>query len=153
MNTTTELTCPQCEWSVACNLDAMLAWLRRHGRLRRADDVDSEFVKELFSANAGRFSCPECGSVGLAAGPPREDEEDWVIGRACEVCGKPISAERIEIFPDAKVCAGCKEDDEAGRSRDQPDYCPRCGGIMQLRPTRGHGISRYQMVCPDCGRK
>ena len=152
MNPTTELVCPQCSWSAVCIAETMLDWLRRHGRLKRADDVEAELVKELFVANANRFSCPNCRAVGLAAGPPREESEDWEVGRACEVCGEPISAERMEVFPDTRVCAGCKENEEAGRSNDQPDYCPRCGAILQLRPTRGPGISRYQMVCPECGR-
>jgi predicted RNA-binding Zn-ribbon protein involved in translation (DUF1610 family) len=146
-----ELRCRQCSWSSVCGVEAMVEWLRRHGRLKRAEQPQAAFVEELFLATADRFACPECGAVGLVAGPPREEDECWEIGRACQVCGQPIPAERLEAVPDTQVCARCKVDEEAGKTHEQPEYCPRCGAILQVQPTRGAGISRYRMVCPECG--
>lgn len=148
-----ELTCPQCGWSALCGTDTMLRWLRRHGRLKRADDVDADLVTELFTANTNRFSCPECGAVGLLAGLAREENADWEFNRTCDVCGKPLSPDRLEVFPDTRVCAECKRGEEQGNPGSEPEYCPRCGAILQVARTRGSGITRYRMMCPDCGRK
>jgi len=148
-----ELRCPQCHWTIVCDVDAMVSWLQRHGRLRRAQEPEPAVVDELFTVAAGQFSCPECGAVGLLVRPATDDDEDWGESRPCEVCGQPIPPERLVAIPSTRVCAHCKQDEEAGESQDQPEYCPRCGAIMQLRQSRGAGIARYAMVCPECGKR
>jgi len=131
----------------------MADWLRRARRLKREKDPEPGFVVELFKSAAGRFSCLECGAVGLQAGTPREDEEDWGVSRPCEVCGRPVGAERLEIFPDTRVCASCKQKEERNGPSAEPEYCPRCGGLMHVQPSRRAGISRYVFVCSDCGKE
>ena len=153
MNHVATLTCPQCSWTTSCSDLDIIAWLQRHGRLRRAEQPEADLAGEMFRVTADRFTCPECGAVGLTVGGPLDDASDWEVGRACEVCRQPIAPERLEVFPDTRVCATCKDAEETGQATEVPDYCPRCGAIMQLRPSRGAGISRYQMVCPECGRK
>ncbi len=152
MNHVASLTCSQCAWTTLCSDLDIIAWLQRHGRLRRAEQPGADLAAEMFRVTADRFACPECGAVGLAVGAPGEEDE-WTVGRACEVCRQPIAPERLEVFPDTRVCPACKDAEEKGESAEVPDYCPRCGAIMHLRPSRGAGISRYQMVCPECRRK
>jgi hypothetical protein len=145
-----ELRCSQCQWAVVCDIDAMIAWLQRHGRLRRAQEPEPALVEELFTVAAGQFSCPECGGTGLLVGSPGDEDEDWGTPRPCEICGQPIPAERVAALPETRVCATCKQYEEAGKPAD-PEYCPRCGAIMEVRQSRGPGIARYTMVCPECG--
>lgn len=78
---------------------------------------------------------------------PDDDVELWGDPNPCEVCGKMIPAERLAVFPDSKVCAACQGKLDRGESVGNVEYCPRCGSPMTLRPTRGAGIMRYQMVC------
>ena len=129
-------------------MDQMHRWLRGVGMLKREKEPNPGLVEELFLQTAGRFACPECRAVGLTAGEPREEEVDWGEARSCDECGKPIPPERLEVFPDATVCAACKE---AGPTTER-EFCPQCGAVLQMRRSGGAGISRYVMVCPECGK-
>ena len=152
MNHVASLACRQCSWTTLCSDLDIVAWLQRHGRLRRAEQPEADLTQEMFRVTADRFACPACGAVGLAVGDPDEADE-WESGRACDVCRQVIPPERLEVFPDTRVCAQCKDAEETGQSTEEPEYCPRCGAIMQLRSARGSGISRYQLVCPECGKR
>ena len=137
MNDVASLTCPQCRWTTACDDRAIREWLHRHGRLRRAEEPEAAFAEEIFRVSANRFTCPECGAVGLTVGAPQHQADEWELGRACEVCRQPIAPERLEVFPNARVCAQCQGKEETGQTNEVPEYCPRCGAIMQLRSPRG----------------
>ena len=81
---------------------------------------------------------------------PRSDEGlEWAESRKCEICHKPIPAERLELYPNATRCAACESCSE--ESHGAAEYCRICGGIMVIKMARGSGISRYKMVCRDCG--
>jgi hypothetical protein len=90
--------------------------------------------------------------VGLAvsAADVGEDEE-WAMARSCEGCGRAIAYERLEVFPDTRLCVACQEQADRGEAADADQYCPRCGGLMKLGQSR-RGVTRYVMVCPKCRR-
>jgi len=145
-----ELRCGQCGFCAVCDVSEMLRWLHSVGMLRREKKPPVDLIEELFLSTAGRFACPQCSAVGLSAGPPQEDEADWDQSPPCEACGKPIPPERLEVFPDTRLCAACKQTDEQQGPVEEPEYCPHCGAVMTLQKSRGAGISRYVMTCPEC---
>ena len=118
--------------------------------VRRGTAPEPDLLGELFRTAAPRFACPECGTVGLTAGDAEDDdEEDWGMARKCEDCGRPIASERLEVFPDTRLCVLCQAKDDRGEAAGQEDYCPRCGSVMTLRQSR-RGVTRYVMICPRC---
>ena len=133
----------------------MLARLRELGMLRREKEASQELVAELFASAAGRMVCSSCNHRGLTvteAEDVGDDDGAWNIARACVVCGQPIAAERLAAFPDAQRCVACQQAADRGADSSPPDYCPRCGTPMTLRPRRGQGLAGYEMVCPQCRR-
>lgn len=128
----------------------MLARLQQIGAMRRSKDPEFELVSELFTSLAARFACAGCGGLGLSVREATDDSwDDWETSRACQSCGKPIPKERLDVFPDTKVCAVCQQEGEAGGD-EEPEFCPRCGEVMKLR-LDSRGTSRYVMSCPKCG--
>ena len=129
----------------------MVEWLRRAGLMRSESDADADIVVELFRASSHKFTCPACSQHGLATCEPVEDnDEAWDLSRNCEACGRPIPAERLEVFPDTRLCVSCQSGEEQGQSVGEVEYCPKCGTPMILTLARGAGIARYAMRCPAC---
>jgi len=148
-----ELRCSRCSWTELCGPEAVLRWLRKAGKLRAQGEQDLEILYEVFRAAAGRFACPECGTTGLVTGHASEDQGDWPGSTVCSSCEKTIAAERLEAVPGASLCAACQRDEELGRLKADIEYCPKCGAVMELRPSRKGGLSRYAMACtgtPPC---
>jgi predicted RNA-binding Zn-ribbon protein involved in translation (DUF1610 family) len=107
-------------------------------------------IGELFRSAAGRFTCPGCQTVGLTTRPLVDESDEWGMPRACESCGQPIARQRLEVFPQTRLCVACQALADRGQ-RDAPeDYCPRCGNVMILRPRLNQGLARYAMTCPKC---
>jgi predicted RNA-binding Zn-ribbon protein involved in translation (DUF1610 family) len=130
----------------------MLAWLRSVKMARRETEPDLDVIGELFRAAAGKFKCPGCGAVGLDVREVEElDDEAWGMARKCESCGKPVDPERVELFPDARLCVACQRKADTGQDDAPADYCPRCGGRMTLRRA-SQGVTRYRLYCPACRR-
>ena len=51
----------------------------------------------------------------------------------------------------AQSCQGLAESDKLAEA--EPDYCPHCGSLVEIRVSRGSGITRYKRVCtglPPC---
>jgi len=147
-----ELRCPQCSWTEVCGTEGMIRGLLTIGKIRHGREPDLEILIELFQAMVGQMACPECGAKGLAVAPV-DDEADWPDERPCAVCGRLISAERLEALPNATLCAACQRAEEEGRAPVEQEYCPRCGSPMTLRPTTTGGVTRYKLVCtgnPPC---
>ncbi|HEV3025180.1 MAG TPA: TraR/DksA C4-type zinc finger protein, partial [Pirellulales bacterium] len=120
--------------------------------LRSHSEATPDELRELVFALAPKSACPNCEAVGLTA-KPVDDEADWPQARRCEACGKPIAAERLEVFPDAKLCASCQQGDERGEQAATGEFCPKCGWPLVVKPSRGAGIHRFQLVCsksPPC---
>ena len=150
-----ELRCGKCGWNEVCGRMEMVRWLRTAGKLRPGREPEAEIVRELFPTVVARLVCPQCGAGGLSFGPAREDVSEWPGDRVCSSCGKTISSERLDALPDAQLCAVCQRADEQGQGPAEVEYCPQCGAPMALKPTRGAGVTRYEMVCtsiPPCRR-
>jgi hypothetical protein len=152
-----ELTCGNCGWRTVCGREDAVARLRLIGLLRRAPDPDEDVLRELFVEAAPRMTCPLCKEKRLrAADHEAIDEEDdfgWQAAVLCEICREPIDRERVEALPGVKRCVRCQGLDEAGVTLEEPDYCPRCGAIIEIRASRGSGITRYRRFCtgnPPC---
>jgi hypothetical protein len=144
------LSCAACGDAQNLTLSEMVAKLRGAGLLKARSEASPALVRELCVASAAKLKCPHCGRIGLAAsaGEALPDEE-WGQARACEGCRRPIAAERLEALPHARLCASCQSKEDRGELSAAPDYCPRCGDVMQLVATRA-GITRYVMRCPSC---
>lgn len=148
-----ELSCPACEHTVVCGPAEMIDQLRRVGMVRRDVQPEADLLAELFRSSASKFACPQCGAVGLIVQTIDEgDDEAWGMARKCDVCGRPIDRERLEALPDARLCATCQASDERGEATGPADYCPKCGNVMVVRPTRTRGVTRYELSCPTCRR-
>jgi hypothetical protein len=131
----------------------MIDWLHRARRVRRDVEPDPDILAELFRVSAASFRCPQCGATGLVIGAaPADDDEAWGMARKCDSCCQPIAPERLEALPDARLCAACQAGDERGQPPGPVEYCARCGSVMVVRPSRGPGVTRYTLVCPDCRR-
>jgi len=149
-----QLSCRACHWAEQCSPVTAGQWLERAGRPRKAGLPETPILHELLRAAAPSLECPDCGEAGLRFARVEEDLE-FATPRPCEACGKQIPAERLAALPKVKWCAACAGALERGASPGQQDYCPRCGSIMELRPSRGAGITRYELRCSSgarCGR-
>jgi hypothetical protein len=149
-----ELTCGNCGWRTVCGPVDAAARLRLIGLLRREPGPDEDMLSALFLEAAPRMTCPICKEKRLVALPAEDlDDRDWQTAVLCEVCRQPISPGRLEAVPGTKRCAACQELAETGRLADEPEYCPQCGAIVEIRVSRGGGITRYKRVCtgnPPC---
>jgi len=151
-----DLSCSECAYTSACGPVAMLDWLRRVRMVRSDVAPEQELLGELFRSAADKFRCPRCGAHGMNVGTVyQEDEEDdeaWGMARRCDDCGEAIASERLLALPDSRRCATCQSRDERGETSGPRDFCPKCGSVMVVRPSRGAGLTRYQLNCPSCRR-
>ncbi|MDX1948351.1 MAG: TraR/DksA C4-type zinc finger protein [Pirellulaceae bacterium] len=147
-----ECACVHCDWSERAGASQLAARLRGVGLLKRDDERDPAVLLELARAARTRLVCPDCGSAGLAVSPCERDE--WETpAKACAACGWAIPPERVELFPDADLCAACQKQVDSGDGPNaHDDFCPHCGERMVVRQQRGSGLSRYRQVCPACRR-
>jgi len=152
-----QLNCRQCGWQTICGETEIVRRLRSLGLLRRSTDPPKEMVRELLVANVSRLVCDQCQAAALVFSEPTEtdnnQEDDWQQAIVCEVCRKPIPPERVEVFPNAKRCAPCQDAADRGAEPDEPEFCEKCGSLVELRVSRGGGITRYKRFCtgsPAC---
>lgn len=150
------LTCSDCGWRTVCGPADIAARLRLVGLLRRDGDPDDEILAALLPEAATRMTCPGCKRIGLVARETdaAEEEDDWQAAVLCESCRQPIDPERLEVFPNSKRCVPCQSRSEAGiPDPEEPEFCPRCGSLVELRVSRGGGLTRYKRFCtgqPSC---
>jgi hypothetical protein len=150
-----ELKCRGCGWRTVCGLDDAVARLRLIGLLRREPDPDNDLAAALLVEAAPRMTCPICKEKQLSASPGDvDDQADWQSAVLCEICRSPIPPERLEAVPGARRCTACQDKAETGRlDSGESEYCPYCGALVELRVSRGGGISRYKRFCtgiPPC---
>jgi hypothetical protein len=149
-----ELRCRRCGWRTVCGRDDAAARLRLVGLLRREPDPAEDVVAALLVEAAPRMTCPICKEKGLSASPTYAGDDDWQAAVLCEVCRSPIPPERLEAVPGTRRCTACQGSAEAGRLiEEEPEYCPHCGALVELRVSRGGGITRYRRFCtgdPPC---
>lgn len=149
------LQCSGCENVEFADADQLLARLRKMGMMRRDAEPSNDLIKEMVERMCDGFKCATCDNVGLTTSDEDPfDDEEWGQARKCERCKATIPAERIEVFPDTRLCTSCKAKVDAGEETDEiePDYCPKCGDIRQLKARGGSGIAGYKMYCPTCRR-
>lgn len=132
-----------------------MARLRLIGLLRREPEPEEELVAALLVEAAPRMTCPVCKEKTLCASPTDAGEEDdWQAAVLCEVCRVPIPLERLEAVPGTRRCTACQGKAETGLLiEDDPEYCRHCGALVELRVSRGGGITRYRRFCtgvPPC---
>lgn len=149
------LNCPDCGWRTLCGPGQIASRLRLVGLLRRDGDPEEEILAALLPEAAERMTCEGCKRIGLTVGDPeQEDDDDWQAAVLCERCRQPIPPERLEVFPNSKRCVACQAKSEAGvPEEDEPEFCPRCGSLVELRVSRGGGLTRYKRFCtgtPSC---
>ena len=148
-----EFLCRACSWRETCGPQEMTEKLRSLGFLRREKKPDAATVRELLTGAGPRLCCPDCGEEGLVIQPVREEDDEWQDAVLCDVCRKPIPPERLEAIPGTRRCTACQEDNEAGRFKEEPDFCPRCGALLVLKMSSGRGTTRFKMFCtgsPPC---
>lgn len=149
-----QLECPACRWWTLAGEVELARRLRTLGLLRRSPDPPEELVRELLTSHGPRLRCDRCGAEGLAIRPgDREDRGDWHTAVVCEICREPIPPERLAIVPDARRCVGCQSAADRGASFVEPEYCPRCGSLVELRVSHAGGVARYKLFCtgsPPC---
>jgi hypothetical protein len=161
----TILACSKCQWRTVCGEEELARRLRTLGLLRRSPHPPSELVSELLRLNAHRLTCDACQHVGLTivadsdggrlgtASLAQEDDGDWQQAVICQICREPISPERLEIFPNSKRCAKCQDLADRGAEPEPPEFCPKCGALLEMRVSQGGGITRYKQFCtgsPPC---
>lgn len=149
-----ELHCRSCGWRTVCGLADAVSRLRLVGSLRREKDPDETVVSELLADAAPLMTCPSCKSRGLSVLDADLDEDaDWQAAVLCEICRQPIPPERLDALPETRRCVACQGKSEAGQLADEPEFCPKCGSLVELRVSRGAGITRYKRFCtgnPPC---
>jgi hypothetical protein len=146
-----DLTCSACAKREVVGPLQMLERLRDAGVLKREKQPDWELVRELFQSRVAVHRCGTCGSGAVALKPHVEgDDEDWGDTRCCDRCRAKIPTDRLEIFPDTRLCVACQRIHDRGPAEVEPEYCPRCGAVMQLRLSQSARIARYVMRCPAC---
>ena len=150
-----ELNCRRCGWRTVCGRDEAVARLRLIGLLRREPEPEDDLVAALLVEAAPRMTCPICKEKTLSASPTDAgDDDEWQAAVLCEVCRAPIPPERLEAIPGTKRCTACQGKAETGQLADaEPEYCPHCGAPVELRVSRGGGITRYKRFCtgdPPC---
>ena len=145
------LRCRSCGFRTVCGKDDLAARLRLVGQLRRDKEPDEAIVAALLDEYAPLMTCPGCKAIGLVAEDADDewsDEDDWQAAVLCEVCRKPIDPERLEALPETQRCTECQSKSESGALEDEdPEFCPRCGSLVELRVSRGTGITRYKRFC------
>ena len=114
--------------------------------LKRARDPEPELLLELLTSAVERLGCRNCKHVGLSL--QAVDEQDWPTRSNCQSCGQPISPERLEVLPETTSCASCAR--APAQQNEAVEYCSKCGAVMSLRPSRGGGLTRYELACPQC---
>ncbi len=151
-----ELTCTGCGWRTVCGPVDIATRLRLVGVLRRDSDPDEAVLAELLPGAAERMTCPFCKRIGLAASEAVDEfgDDDWQAAVLCESCREPIPPVRLEGFPDSRRCVAGQARSGSGEPEpDEPEFCPRCGALVELRVSRGGGLTRYKRFCtgtPSC---
>jgi Zn finger protein HypA/HybF involved in hydrogenase expression len=150
-----QLECRACKWWTLCGEPEVVRRLRTIGLFRRAPQPPEDLVREVLRTNAHRLPCDRCHATGLAVADNVEatDAGDWAQVVLCEICREPIPDERLQFNPKAMRCAACQSATDRGATFVEPDYCPKCGSIVELRVSRSGGVTRYKQWCtgnPPC---
>lgn len=145
--------CSACGRREETDTDTLARRLQGAGLLKRSSSEergDTAYLLALASSVADRLACPACGAANY--GVQSGEGEGFATDRACDACSRPIPAERLELFPEATLCAACQAAVDQGQSFATGEYCPRCAAPLLVRAASGAGVTRYALVCPQCRR-
>jgi predicted RNA-binding Zn-ribbon protein involved in translation (DUF1610 family) len=149
-----ELQCDKCGWRTLCGEAEIVRRLRTLGLFRRASEPPNEIVREVLVSQGSELTCDNCGRPGLWVRTDAEDDGgEWKQVVVCEICRQPIPPERLQFKPGATRCVKCQDATDRGESFAEPEYCPKCGALMELRVSRTGGLTRYKLWCtgnPPC---
>ncbi|HEX6962466.1 MAG TPA: TraR/DksA C4-type zinc finger protein [Lacipirellula sp.] len=150
-----QVECGDCGWWTLCGEVEITRRLRKLGLFRRATDPPEELVREVVATHGLRLTCDRCGATRLRVqlDADEADRGEWEQVAVCEICREPIPPERLDFNPNATRCVACQDAADRGRSFVEPDYCPKCGSLLELRASRSGGITRYKLWCtgqPPC---
>lgn len=150
-----QFECRDCGWWTLCGAAQTVRRLRKLGLFRRATDPPDEMVREVLVSHGSRLACDRCGKASLQVRLDADDagRGEWEQVIVCEICREPIPIERLEFMPNARRCACCQDATDRGQSFAEPEFCPRCGSLVELRVSRGGGVARYKLWCtgnPPC---
>jgi predicted RNA-binding Zn-ribbon protein involved in translation (DUF1610 family) len=150
------LRCRTCGERLELSREELKAKLRELNFLRRDAEPSDELLREIAQSllASGRLApCPACNHTTWNEAPPdlnNDDDAAWLGDvRACTQCSATIPRERLEIFPNSKLCAACQKKLDSGAVSNDAEYCPHCGDHLQLRAARSAGAT-YRMHCPSC---
>ena len=145
------LACPACEFRETRTFADVVECLRQNGRLRREAKPIWDFGVPLWNLETAASLCPECGESTLVL-EPFVNQGDWDDGVVrCEACRQVISEERLEIFPETKVCSTCKSASEHSAPEVSDEgFCPNCGNYLETILSSTH-LARYRQRCQKCG--
>lgn len=147
------LLCQKCGWQTSCGEEQIARRLRKLGLLKRAQLPTEELIRELLIASVARLTCDACGELQLVFSESDDEDGDWQQAVVCEVCHKPIAPERVEALPGVRRCVACQDLADRGAEPEEPEFCEKCGALVELRVSRGGGITRYKRFCtgnPPC---
>ncbi len=150
-----QLECAACGWWTVCGEAEVVRRLRKLGQFRRAPEPPEDLVREVLRTSGHRLTCDRCQTTGLKVQESSAiaDAGEWEQVVVCEICRQPIPRERLEALPHAKRCASCQDQADRGATFVEPDYCRKCGSIVELRVSRTGGVTRYKLWCtgnPPC---
>jgi len=150
-----QLECLDCGWWTLCGEAEIVRRLRKLGLFRRATNPPEELVREVLASHGARLACDRCRKTGLVVrlDMDQSDRGEWEQVVVCEICRAPIPPERLAAKPHAARCVACQDTADRGRLFVEPDYCPKCGSPLELRVSRGGGVTRYKLWCtgnPRC---
>jgi RNA polymerase-binding transcription factor DksA len=111
-------------------------------RAGREEQRDTQYLLTLANAAGNRLACPARGAANYRVQSGESDR--FALERACKACGRPIPAQRLELFPEAGLCAACQTALDLGRPLPTVEYCPRCSTLLVVR-AGGAGATRYAL--------
>lgn len=154
------LHCLKCGWRTVYGEAELASRLRTLGLLRRAPHPPPELVAELLKSHLNQLHCDACHATGLVVVEADDADpggfscaDDWQQAIVCQVCHRPIPPERLEVMPNAKTCVGCQDLADRGHTPLEPEFCRKCGALLELRVSRSDGVTRYKQFCtgqPPC---
>lgn len=146
--------CPHCGRRSVAGASDRLRLLQSAGHLKRMKDPASPLIPELLKTFLPTIACSQCNKVGLRIVAHKEDFDDTWFGvqPKCESCKSEISKERLEIFPNAKLCVKCqgKTESNPADSNQTEDSCPKCGQWL-VTSRRRSSVQAFAVHCPGCG--
>ena len=150
-STLVSLECSACEFRETRVFADVFKCLRQNSRLRREAKPSWDFVVQLWNLEPSASLCAECGESTLVLQPfiNQGGWDDEVV--RCEGCRQVIAQERLEIFPETRVCYKCQSALEQPTSQiSDQGFCPSCENYLETILASSH-LARYRQRCQKCG--